>query len=103
MVSIAKSTSTNAFIYPEINNITTMPHDLHSAVEHALRIISWQENLSSDEMPPRWMWNLDWEIDAHFERVDSARKTKYGITDSSVEEDDNTMWEENVYSARFKD
>jgi hypothetical protein len=36
-------------------------------------ILSWQEHLSADEMPPRWMWELDEELARHFEKVKDAR------------------------------
>lgn len=56
-------------------------------------------------MPPRWMWPLDWEIDQHFKVVDARRKEKYGgnTSDSTEYDDEGVSWEENVYSARFKD
>jgi hypothetical protein len=75
---------------------------LHNAVDHALRILSWLENLPSDEMPPSWMWCLDWEIESHFKTVDAQRKVKYGES-SEADEDPDAQWEENVYATRFKD
>lgn len=89
-------------MYPNGFNAETVPHDLHNAIDHALRILSWYENLPSDEMPPSWMWCLDWEVDAHFKRVDAERKAKYGGSESAVDDED-SQWEENVYAARFKD
>lgn len=103
IVSIARSAGGLQSIYPEGTTVESVPHDFHSAVDHALRILSWQENLPSDEMPPRWMWCLDWEIDKHFEVVESRRKTKYGTSSNGDEELDDSMWEDNVYAARFKD
>lgn len=47
------------------------------AIGHANMILSWEENLAEDEMPPRWMWHLPWEIKAHMEKVVSDRKAKY--------------------------
>ncbi len=61
-------------------------------MNHALTIISWQENLPSDEMPPYWMWHLDWEIEDWFKMVQRKRDQKYGK--SSVEED--VEYEENA-------
>lgn len=55
-----------------------MPHDLFSSVEHALGILNWQENLSSEEMPPEWMWSLDHELEPWFERVTEEREEKCG-------------------------
>lgn len=46
------------------------------AVGHANLILSWEENLSDDEMPPRWMWHLPWELKRHMKRVTAAREAK---------------------------
>ena len=104
IVANSKETASNAFMYPRgIDCVEDLPHDLHNAIEHALRILSWQENLPSDEMPPRWMWNLDWELDIHFKKISQERRSKYGLDDSSSEEEPEAVWEDNVYAARFKD
>lgn len=58
-----------------------IPADLAFAIDHAHRIISWQENLVNEEMPPRWMWHLEWELDEWFENVDQKRKDRYGDPD----------------------
>lgn len=47
------------------------------ALEHAHRVIDWQENLKSDEIPPRWMWPFESELEIWFEEVDEKRKEKY--------------------------
>lgn len=57
-----------------------MPFDLFKAVEHASTILHWQENLSSDEMPPEWMWSVESELAVWFERVQDERDERYGIT-----------------------
>jgi hypothetical protein len=51
------------------------------------------------------MWNLDWELEEHFIKVESERKKKYGIEDSQSISDDGSepLWDENVYAARFKE
>jgi len=59
-----------------------------------------------DEMPPRWMWHLDWELEQHFEMVKSKRATKYsGNSDEEEYEntDENSSWNENVFASRFKE
>lgn len=33
----------------------------------------WQENLGREDMPPRWMWHLPWELDDWFKDVDARR------------------------------
>jgi hypothetical protein len=48
------------------------------ALEQAYRITNWQENLGKDEMPPKWMWHLEWELTAWFEEIERLREEKYG-------------------------
>lgn len=94
-------------MFPASTSIETVPHDIHSAVEHALRVLSWQENLVDDEMPPRWMWHLDWELETHFIKVEKIREQKYGgsggTSSSSSSDEGDPVWDDNVYAARFKD
>lgn len=52
------------------------------AVSHALNVLSWQENLPMDDMPPEWMWPLNDELDEWFDAVDSRRR------DGTSREDD---------------
>lgn len=47
------------------------------ALGHATMILSWEENLSDEEMPEKWKWHLPWEIKAHMEQVVRDRKAKY--------------------------
>lgn len=51
------------------------------AIQHAMTVLQWRENLVSEEMPPEWMWIFDNELEIHFQEVDRARKAKYGISD----------------------
>ncbi len=69
-----------------------MPAEFTNVLNHALTIISWQENLPSDEMPPYWMWHLDWEIEDWFNTVKRKRDAKYGNTSTEEVEPE---WEEN--------
>lgn len=46
-------------------------------VDHAQTIQFWRENLPREEMPPRWMWHLDHELEAWFERVEADREAKH--------------------------
>jgi hypothetical protein len=48
------------------------------AIEHAHRILDWQDNLSSDEIPPSWMWIFEEELEIWFQEVEEKRKEKYG-------------------------
>lgn len=69
-----------------------------AAIEHAVKICSWQENLLGAEMPPWWMLPFDSELEIWFERVDKERKEKYG---SDTEEDDGPVVE-NEFAERFR-
>lgn len=73
-------------------------------LEHAFRILSWQENLSSDESPPAWMWPLDWEIEAWFEKVKIEREKKYGggKSSSSSDSEPEGLFDDNLYFERLK-
>lgn len=88
-------------------DFTDIPADLFSAIDHANRVLGWQENLMDDEMPERWKWHLDWEIETHFELVKSARDKKYGSgADSSGEfenDGEDSVFSENAYASRFFD
>lgn len=54
-----------------------MPWDFSFCLSHALRILNWQENLPTDEIPPRWMWFFEDELEQWFDDVDRARKSKW--------------------------
>jgi hypothetical protein len=94
-------------IFPDgVSKVADLPSDFFIAFEQATRILSWQENLSEDEMPPRWMWHLDWELDEWFLDVKKKRDERFGA--SSGESYENTpesgaVWEDNEYSSRFFD
>jgi hypothetical protein len=44
------------------------------AIQHASLVVTWQENMLEDDMPPRWMWTLDEELNEHFQKLRSKRK-----------------------------
>jgi len=54
------------------------------AVTHAQTVLSWQENLSQDEMPPEWMWPFDEELEGWFDDVAAKRKERFGIDDDDA-------------------
>lgn len=86
----------------ECGSVEDIPHDLMIAIEQAQRIITWQENLMEDEMPPRWKWHLDHEISEHFERVADLRKEKYGGGSSDSDADTDQPMMVNEYAARMR-
>lgn len=79
MARAAKLSGNGSGLFPKgITSVDELPWDLCAAIEHALRVCTWQENLVSDEMPPDWMLPFDDELEIWFERVDRERKDKYG-------------------------
>lgn len=52
-----------------------------------------------DEMPPRWMWHLDEELEVWFEEIDEKRKQKYS-TNSSDDESGNLVRNELINRGR---
>jgi hypothetical protein len=46
-----------------------------------MTILSWQENLTSEETPPEWMWPVTHELEVWFERVEAERDERYGSDD----------------------
>lgn len=48
------------------------------AVNHALTVISWHENLPKDEQPPRHIWHSVDLVDEWFRDVEKNRDVKYG-------------------------
>jgi|JI9StandDraft_1071089.scaffolds.fasta_scaffold50678_2 hypothetical protein len=104
MASTTKATGSGHLMWPEGMNVESIHNDLFVVIEHALRVLSWQENLTSDECPPSWMWHLDWEIETWFKKIQSERDSKYGGNkNKTIDEDDGGMWEENVYFERMKE
>lgn len=43
------------------------------AIEHALNILSWFENLSKDERPPEYLWDDTEGLNEWWERVEAKR------------------------------
>jgi hypothetical protein len=54
-------------------------------------IVSWQENLPDEEMPPEWMWPLDHELVLWFDEVKRKRDEKYGRHDDDDDRDEVPM------------
>lgn len=106
MASVAKDIGSGTDMIPEGLDLNTIPNDLFIAIEHALRILNWQENLTKDECPPRWMWTLDWEIEEWFKKIQIERDRKYGTPtkpgDPDYNDEGDEMFEENVYFERLK-
>lgn len=97
MVRAAKLSGNGASLYPDgISSIEDMPWDIAQAIEWALRVISWEENLLSEDMPPHWMLAFDEELTEWFEEIKIKREMESGGTGEQVP----TV--ENEFAERFK-
>ena len=72
-----------------------VPEEFLSALNHAERIVSWESELSQDEMPPVWVRPLWWEMEKWMARVVSERKAKYGGSSGDVTDWDSPEYERN--------
>lgn len=87
------SKSGGGSVWPaECPSIESVPFDLDAAINHANLVLSWKENLISDEMPPEWMWPFGDLLNEWFEEVAFAREQKYGGSgDDYAEMDRNAL------------
>lgn len=69
-----------------------------TAIEHANRVLNWQEHLDSKEMPPEWMWPLNDEISDWLEEVGRAKREKYGVADDDDNDKDSGTMMSNEFA-----
>lgn len=99
LVSQVKNGGAGQALWPrDCVSIEDLPSDLSNAIDHSYRVISWLENYQEEEIPPKWMWHLEWEIEPWFEEVNRARKSQY-----SSSGDEESPMEQNELAARFRD
>lgn len=98
-VKAARATGSGHLVWPHDTDAESVPADFVIVLDHGIRILEWMENLPDDEMPEKWKWHLDWEIESHFENVKEMRKKKYDIKGGAAEAE---HMEENALAARFK-
>jgi len=93
LVAAAKAGGDGRALLPHgIASIEDLPWDLARGIDHAHRILSWQENLSKEEQPPKWMWPHDDELVVWFDEVRMIREEKYGGgNDGGSDRDDSPM------------
>lgn len=68
------------------------------AVNHALMVISWHENLPKDEQPPRHIWWSAELLDEWFRNVEEDRSSRSTKRSSSYQDADDAPMSENVYA-----
>lgn len=68
--------------------VQDQPYTLLFAVNEALMVLSWHENLTKDEIPPRHLWWSGELLDKWFQAVEKKRTNKGGSTRSTYDEAD---------------
>lgn len=69
------------------DNVFDAPWDMVAAINHALTVLSWFENLPQEEQPPRHIWWSGDLVNEWFDNVrvkrsaSSGRKTAYELAD----------------------
>lgn len=100
---LVKASGNLQFLLPGAETVADISYDLLVALEHAFRILSWQESLGGKEMPPQWMWAHASELNIWFDEVDTYRRQKYGIEDDDGWGEEPQQMTTNELSSRFRD
>lgn len=95
---MARKSGSGHLLWPQGCTYETVPADLLQALEQAGKIVNWYENLPSEEVPPEWMWPLDWELDDWFLEIKTLKDNNSAdpLNREIVE------MEENEYAARMR-
>jgi hypothetical protein len=60
---------------------------LQVAIEQALMILSWRENLSRDELPPEYLWEDSKGLELWWGRVEEKRRDGFSTGSASGSDD----------------
>ncbi len=75
----------SGFILPKgCKSIEDCPVDFVNALHHAHMVNTWHANYPAHEVPPRWMWPFEDELDQWFTEVKLAREQ--GSNEDSVDD-----------------
>jgi hypothetical protein len=104
-VGAAEDSGSGDLLYPVgVNSVEDVPHDLHVAILHAHKILSWYKNLVPEEIPPRWMWSFDERLVSWFEEVKRQRDSKFNGNSPSVADRGNeSTWGQNEFARGLRD
>jgi hypothetical protein len=80
------------------SGIRDAPWTVVVAINHAIMVISWHENLPRDEQPPREIWWSGELLDEWFRNVEENRSSKSSTRSSSYKDADDVPMTENVYA-----
>lgn len=99
LVSTAKVGGSIHLLWPALTSVEDLPLDLSISIDQSLKILSWHEGtLAEDEIPPRWMWPLDWELEDWFKDL----KLRRGGSDDEMDHYEEETRDDNEFAARFK-
>lgn len=79
---------------------------MQTAIEHALIVLSWHENLQPDEVPPEYLWEDGEGLEQWWKRIEEKRSdgisTGRGSSSSDDEGDPDPGMAENDYAQALK-
>ena len=85
------------------DGIFEAPWELVVGVNLALQVLSWYENLPSDERPPHSIWWSDELLDQWFTDVEEKRNSRHGGgKGSSYDRADDAPMSENEFAAGLR-
>lgn len=59
-----------------------MPQDLFEAIAHANKVLDWFENLTTEDIPPEWMWPFSDEITIWFDDIKQKKADEISAGDT---------------------
>lgn len=63
-------------LYPKgCDRVDEIPWFLQAAIDHALTILSWHENLPREEIPPQYLWDDAGGLDLWWKDVREKQRT----------------------------
>lgn len=68
--------------------MSEIPWFLQVAIEHALTILSWHENLMKDEVPPEYLWEDVEGLEQWWRSVEEKRRDGLPTSGGYDEDDD---------------
>lgn len=91
-------------LFPEgVERIDQIPWYLQVAIDHALTILTWYENLPKEDMPPEYLWEDSEGLEMWWKTVEARREdgvpTSQGDADPANTDQPRQMVENDV--ARF--
>lgn len=102
MVRAAQQAGDIAGLYPEgCTRVAHIPWFLQAAIEHALTILNWMENLPKKEVPPRHIWADPEGLELWWSRVEDLRAID-SPTGPSSDSDETGAGTENDLARAFK-